>query len=231
MKKFLTILIFLISFKAIHAFAYISEIKTNINGDSYYEEAKFKKEEITKPFYFIRHGQTDVNKYGTVPENGDVPLNEEGIAQAKRAAELLRNKNIKIIISSPLIRAKQTAEIINKELNVTIIYHNGLKEANRGKLLKENTDLKKIWAKGAKIPGAESLYELQMRVHHSIKELINKYDNALIVSHGVYFCNLTLLLNEECIYTKNAVPYHFSSLTANTNKKLYKITPLTTQSQ
>lgn len=55
----------------------------NIDGITYYEDAKFKRGDITKPFYYIRHGQTDINKYGIAPENRDVSLNEKGILQAK----------------------------------------------------------------------------------------------------------------------------------------------------
>jgi predicted dienelactone hydrolase len=145
--------------------AHIHQIKTNINGITYYEEAKFKRNEIAVPFYYVRHGQTDINKNGIVPENRDVPLNEKGILQAKEAAKLLRNKNIKIIVASPLIRAKQTAEIINKALNVPIIYYDGLKEGSwgiaTGENIKQPSKNKEIWLKGGAVDGAESLYSFQ----------------------------------------------------------------------
>ena len=223
MKKFIIIIIF----QAVQLLAHEPVTKTNASGDSYYEEAKFKKGDIGKAFYYIRHGQTDVNKYKIAIENNDVPLNEEGMVQVKRASKLLLDKNIKIIVASPYVRTRQTAEIINKELNVPIIYHEGLKEPQRGILKGENINKsknKKNWSKGVSIPGVESLYQFEIRVHNTIKEIIGKYDNVLIVGHGVYFRYLTFLLNDDYIYIKNAAPFYFNPISEN--EKLYKITPL-----
>lgn len=207
-------------------------IKTihNINGITYYEETKFKRNEVSKSFYYIRHGQTDINKYGIVPENRDVPLNEEGTQQAEKVALALRDKNIKIIIASPLLRAKQTAEIINKELNVSIIYHDGLKEGDwgikSGENIKNPSKNKEIWLNGGEIDGVESLYSFQLRIHNTIKEIVNKYDDVLIVGHGRYFRNLTILLNEKAINGKNALPYYFRPILNDKDKALYQIIPL-----
>jgi hypothetical protein len=56
--------------------------------------------------------------------------------------------------------------------------------------------------------------------------VVNKYDDVLIVGHGRYFRNLTILLNEESINGKNAVPYYFTPI--QISKKLYQITPVET---
>jgi len=212
-----------------YVLAHAHPIKTD-TGLIYYEEARFKKDEISTPFYYIRHGQTDANKYGIAPENLDVHLNEDGVIQAKKAAKLLRERNIKIIVASPLVRTKQTAEIINQELNVPLIYHDGLKEANWGILAGENLNKqsanKKIWLNGGKIHGVEDLYHFQTRVHDTVKEIVNQHGNVLIVGHSVYFNNLTILLNEEHIKAKNAIPFYFTPILGNTNKELYKIGPL-----
>ena len=63
---------------------------------------------------FVRHGQTDCNINGIIQGHLDAPLNQTGIEQAEKTAEELKNTSIDIIYSSPLIRAKKTAEIINK---------------------------------------------------------------------------------------------------------------------
>jgi len=208
------------------------EIRTNAKDEKYYEEARFKKPDINKSFYFIRHGQTDLNINGIAPHDLDlqVPLNKEGKSQAARAAKLLKNKGIKIILASPLIRAKQTAEILNKELNVPIIYDNGLKEANwgikEGENINKASEHKKLWRKGEFVPGAESLYLLQTRIHKTIVDIVNKYDNALIVGHSVFYGNLVLLLNGEYAKGENAVPYYFEPISDKSSKDLYKIDPL-----
>ena len=62
-------------------------------------------------FWFLRHGETDWNARGWSQGNVDIPLNETGLAQARSAALLLRGKGIRSVISSPLSRAKVTAEL------------------------------------------------------------------------------------------------------------------------
>lgn len=211
-------------------FSYASQLKANNNSTTYYEDAKFKSGEINKSFYYIRHGQTDINKYGIVPENRDVSLNEKGMAQAQEAALALRNKNIKIVVASPLLRAKQTAEIINKELNVPIIYNEGLKEGDwgiqTGENIKNPSKNKEIWLNGGDITNVESLYSFQMRIHNTIKEILNKYDDVLIIGHGRYFRYFTTLLNGKPMNGKNAVPYYFTPILNDQDKALYQIIPL-----
>ena len=63
--------------------------------------------------YVVRHGQTNWNVKGKIQGKSDIELNEKGIEQAKELKELIKNYDINLIISSPLKRAKQTAEIIN----------------------------------------------------------------------------------------------------------------------
>jgi hypothetical protein len=55
---------------------------------------------------------------------------------------------------------------------------------------------------------------------------VNKYDNVLIVGHGRYFYNLSILLNEERTSAKNAIPIYLEPVSKNMGKKLYKIIPL-----
>lgn len=65
--------------------------------------------------YIIRHGKTELNRVKALQGRSDHPLNEEGILQAKAAAEKLRGVSFDHVFSSPLIRALQTAEIIVPE--------------------------------------------------------------------------------------------------------------------
>lgn len=60
----------------------------------------------------VRHGETDWNKVGKIQGHTDIELNENGIRQAYACAEYLNNAPFELIITSPLKRAKQTAEII-----------------------------------------------------------------------------------------------------------------------
>lgn len=64
--------------------------------------------------FIIRHGQTNLNKKRVLQGRIDEPLNEDGIQQAKAAAQMLRslNESIDFVWSSPLGRAKETARIV-----------------------------------------------------------------------------------------------------------------------
>lgn len=61
---------------------------------------------------FIRHGVTAWNKEGRAQGTTDVPLDEEGIQMAERVASRMEHEEWDVIYTSPLIRAKRTAEII-----------------------------------------------------------------------------------------------------------------------
>lgn len=87
-----------------------------------------------KTIYIFRHGQTDYNVQRRVMGHVDIPLNETGIAQANELANALATKSIQAIYSSPLSRARQTAQIVADKTAVNIILDNGLIERNTGRL-------------------------------------------------------------------------------------------------
>ena len=62
--------------------------------------------------YIIRHGKTEMNKANVLQGRSNHPLNDEGILQAKTAADRLKDIHFDHVFSSPLTRAVQTAEII-----------------------------------------------------------------------------------------------------------------------
>lgn len=93
--------------------------------------------------YVIRHGQTDWNVAGKCQGMSDIELNETGIEQAKKVKEQIKKYNINLIISSPLKRAKKTAEIINEAINCPIEYDNRVIERGFGKHRRFNRKYKK----------------------------------------------------------------------------------------
>lgn len=70
----------------------------------------------------MRHGQTDWNLVGRVQGHTNIPLNDTGRAQAREAAEMLveQGRNWSLITSSPLDRARETAEIIATRLGISL---------------------------------------------------------------------------------------------------------------
>ena len=80
-----------------------------------------------KIIYLIRHGQTEFNDKNIFRGHLDIPLNSYGNSQAESIGKILKVINFDVIYSSPLTRAKKTAEIINEyqNKNVNIVVENG----------------------------------------------------------------------------------------------------------
>jgi broad specificity phosphatase PhoE len=69
-----------------------------------------------------RHGETDWNVEGRWQGHTDVPLNENGRAQARSIAEVLRAEGLSGLVSSDLSRARETAEIVGAALGLAVAY-------------------------------------------------------------------------------------------------------------
>ena len=82
--------------------------------------------------YLFRHGETDFNREYRFQGHLDTPLNDEGRRQAAGLVEPLRRMGIECILSSDLIRARETAQIIAKALEVEVFETPGLREAHLG---------------------------------------------------------------------------------------------------
>ncbi|MFM2042598.1 MAG: hypothetical protein RLY86_1174 [Pseudomonadota bacterium] len=108
-------------------------------------------------FIFLRHGETDWNRERRMQGNTDTPLNATGLAQAAEAAMLLRGRGITTIVTSPLIRARTTAEIVGRSLGLDPIVVPDLREANWGPLEGQLRDHRfDAWrTDGLTPPGAE----------------------------------------------------------------------------
>jgi len=140
--------------------------------------------------YFARHGHTDASALSPIsPISGEIDesLNQEGIAQANELAEQLKDVHFDAIISSPLSRAHQTAEIVNKYHNISIEIDSSWQERGVG----EYTDLE-TWNKlfdfdqDFSLKHSEDLKGFFARIYGAIDELKQKYDDktVLVVSHG-----------------------------------------------
>jgi probable phosphoglycerate mutase len=79
--------------------------------------------------FMVRHGETDWNVEGRWQGHTDVPLNDNGRAQARTVAEALRSVGLSGLVSSDLSRARETAEIIGAALGLELAYVDpGLRE-------------------------------------------------------------------------------------------------------
>ena len=83
--------------------------------------------------YFVRHGKTEYNKTQRLSGQVDIPLIEEGIQGAEEVISQIP-AGISTIYSSDLIRCKQTTDILNKNLNLPVVYDARLRERSFGSL-------------------------------------------------------------------------------------------------
>jgi phosphoserine phosphatase len=161
--------------------------------------------------YLIRHGITPLNKQKKVNAEVDEPLAPEGIEQAK-AAVFTIPKSVSIIYSSPLLRARQTAEIISSALNLRVTVADGLAEIGMGSLAgkswEEMRDGMALKQKHRSVEfdyrpyGGESLEQVKKRVISFLNEINNKYPDrsVLLITHGGIVRLITMLEQGEAVY-------------------------------
>ncbi len=140
--------------------------------------------------FVVRHGKTTWNEQNRVCGRTDVELTEKGIEQAEKLAKEANQQSLDIIISSPLKRARETAEIVAKECRIPVVVEERLIEQDYG--IYEGVDRKdeaflankRNFA--YKYPGGESMIQVAYRVYGLLDEIKEKYadKNVLLVCHG-----------------------------------------------
>jgi broad specificity phosphatase PhoE len=88
----------------------------------------------SRSFLCLRHGVTDWNAQGLFQGRTDIPLNDEGITQAHAAALRLQNVRLDQVVTSPLLRAVKTAEIVASASATPLAIDDGLIECDFGSL-------------------------------------------------------------------------------------------------
>jgi probable phosphoglycerate mutase len=161
------------------------------------------------PFWYLRHGETDWNAQGLSQGNVDVPLNPTGLAQARAAGEMLRNRGITTIVSSPLSRARVTAQIVAEALGLAVTVDSDLREVSWG--VQEGqvmSDWFAEWVAGRSAPEkAESFSELRRRGVAGLNRALAKPPAVLVVAHGALFRAIRSAMGiEPNMRTRNAMP-------------------------
>lgn len=92
-----------------------------------------RKDEMGPRLLLVRHGETQWNREKRFQGQIDVPLNELGKVQAQQVAEFLKQIPIRYAVTSPLLRPKETAEVIlQQHPQVTLELESDLKEISHG---------------------------------------------------------------------------------------------------
>ena len=148
-----------------------------------------------KTIITIQHTQSIHHTNGMVGSWTDWNLSELGKIQAgnigRKLSRELRDKNF-VMYSSDLARARQTAEIVGKQLGITPILRQELRERNLGRCvgksvqwLRENMECQEKTVDDRMFPDAESRRDVWNRLDPFFKEIFsNKEENLMIVSHG-----------------------------------------------
>lgn len=150
---------------------------------------------------FVRHGETDLNSpVKRMQGISDYDLNINGIKQAETIRNKLAEEDFDIIITSPLKRAKHTAEIINEFKNLDLILDDRIMERNYGQL--EGELFKKDYCNldyDFESVGGESIENYKARLKDFISEIKKKYydKKVLVVSHNGVISVISCILEGE----------------------------------
>lgn len=161
--------------------------------------------------YIMRHGKTEWNERRKLQGRSDIPLNEEGRNMARRAANEYADIHFDVCYCSPLIRAKETAQLLLEERDVPILYDDRLMEMCFGEYegIENSFDIpdcpinvlfQKPQEYKTSIGGAETFEELFARtgefLHEVVYPLLEQGKDVLIVGHGAMNSSIVCQMRE-----------------------------------
>ena len=137
-------------------------------------------------FWFLRHGETDWNAQGLSQGNTDIALNAVGRAQAARAARTLLSMQFGSIVTSPLSRARDTAQMVAAALGMAFTQDADLREVGFGEQEGQPMgDWYDDWiADRYTPPGAETFAGLRARTVAAVNRATALPGPVLVVAHG-----------------------------------------------
>ena len=182
--------------------------------------------------YVIRHGETDGNKKGIMQGWLDLPLNEFGRKLARDTGRALKGLKFDAAFTSPLLRAKETAELFLREsenFDTPLIFDDRLKEVFagewEGKCFRPGHPDEAALSDEARnalfgnpllsprYPGGESIRDVMARTQDFLRELVKeeKYERVLVSTHGCALrCMLNHLYPDPSDFWQGHIPYNCS---------------------
>lgn len=176
--------------------------------------------------YIVRHGETRSNAEGFLQGWTNDPLNENGRKLAAITGQGMKGIRFDACISSPLMRAKETAEIVLRESynDIPVTFDERIKEINmgdwEGKRFRpgerevDEHEIKMFFTNPfcfSGFPDGESIAQVCDRTQDFLKELISKDDekNYLVTTHGFALrAMLNFLYDDPSDYWHGHVPYN-----------------------
>ena len=153
---------------------------------------------------YHRHGETTLNAGNAFRSRLDPPLNAVGHAQARKSADVISSYDVARVVTSPMLRAAQTAEYVARETGAPIVYERALMPWNLGFMSGKNRDeyaelMEYYVAHPDSVPPeGEPLNELKYRTkdyfQKALEELEEAGEVACFVAHTSNIIALTNLL-------------------------------------
>ena len=174
----------------------------------------------SRSFICLRHGATDWNRQGLFQGRTDNPLNDDGIAQAHAAAEKLRAIELGQVVSSPLLRAVQTAEIIASMAARSVTLDQGLIELDFGSF--EGKPVRELMVQHGKsnaqglvdmLPAdSEPWADVAARAMRSISQWLERHPEAeiLFVCHDAVMQSMAQRLTGNFFKNGHGRPFRFT---------------------
>ena len=151
---------------------------------------------MTTRIVLVRHGETEFNADGRLQGQLDIPLSSVGIAQAEAVAPVIAGMDQVAIVSSPLVRARVTAETIGRATGLEVGFDDRLKEVDVGQwagetvpdLHRNDPHYTRLMASGEDFrrSDGETTAEVAERVTAAVRDAVDEQKNQTVclVAHG-----------------------------------------------
>ena len=133
----------------------------------------------------LRHAETEWSKAGKHTGRTDIPLTDDGREHAKKAAERLAGRSFALVLSSPLVRARETAEIagLHPEFEDDLMeWDYGAYEGRTTKEIRVDRPDWDLWSQG--VPEGESPEDVAARADRVIARAAEADGDVCLVAHG-----------------------------------------------
>ena len=156
--------------------------------------------------YIVRHGETAWNRGNIFRGTHDIPLNDNGRAQAALAVEALRTEPIDAAYTSPLSRAAETGSVVMAPHGMPAVADNGLLDFDYGEWTgKEDKEIAKLWpAEHAawcsqpdtvRAPGGNTLQEVSDKASATLAAICDRHDGQTVALFSHRVVNKLIILS------------------------------------
>ena len=141
----------------------------------------------TPKVYLARHGETEWSKSGQHTGRTDIPLTSQGEAEARALGQRLQGINVAHVLTSPLVRARNTCELAGFASGVQVDadlveWDYGAYEGRRSAEIRAENPEWNLWRDGC--PNGESPADIGVRVDRVLARLRAVDGDCLVFSHG-----------------------------------------------